>query len=90
MKKDFEYLENESCIELSDLALVSALYFLKFPIVAFNRNPKEYPKVGFIFKRNKKIESTINSFWDGSLSVEPKGYWNAIRDLKSRIRTDNQ
>ncbi|MCX6722672.1 MAG: DUF5659 domain-containing protein [Candidatus Staskawiczbacteria bacterium] len=84
--KDFEYLNSEDHIEISDLALVSALQCLGFSIVAFNHDPKDLPKVKMILKKSKELEEAVKNFFDGSLLVEPKSYWNAIREIKSRIR----
>ena len=39
-KDDFTYLNSRDHIEISDLALASALQCLSFSIVAFNREPK--------------------------------------------------
>lgn len=83
--KEFEFLDTDEHEMFSDLALCSALQFLGFPVVAINRDPKECPKVGFVFKKNKELDDAVSQFWNGSLSVEPKGYWNASRELKSRI-----
>lgn len=85
MNNNFEYLDTDKHTLFSDLALCSVLHYLSFPIVAIDRDPKEYPKVSFVFKKSKKLDDAVNQFWNGSLSVEPKGYWNASRELKSRI-----
>ncbi len=86
MKNELEYLDVENHISLSDMSLVSCLVALEFPVIAFNRDPKDYPKVKMIFKKTKELEETINNFWNGSLRIEPKTYWNAIREMKSRVK----
>ncbi|MEK7519711.1 MAG: hypothetical protein AAB581_00490 [Patescibacteria group bacterium] len=86
-KDDFKYLPSEEHEEFYDLALCSALQYLEFPIVAINRDPKEHPRVGFVFKKSEKLSNAVSQFWSGALSVEPKGFWNARRELKSRIHT---
>ena len=85
-KNGFEYINVEDQISLSDMSLVSCLVALEFPVVTFDRDPKEYPKVRMIFRKTEKLEKTINDFWNGSLRVEPKVYWNAIREMKSRVK----
>ena len=87
LKNDMKHLPVEEYEEFSDLALCSALQYLGFPIVAINRDPKERPRVGFVFKKSKELTDTVNQFWSGVLLVEPKGFWNASRELKSRIHT---
>lgn len=88
MRDDFTYLNSEEHIEISDLALVSALQCLGFSIVAFNHDPKEFPKVGMVFKKTEELEQAVQNYWNGTLLLEPKNYWNSIREIKSRIRTN--
>jgi len=87
MNQDIELLTLKEHIELADLCLVSCLVASGFPVLAFNKDPKEYPKIGMIFKKTTKLEETISRFWAGSLLIEPKLYWQTIRELKSRMRT---
>jgi len=82
---DIEYLGSEKHMVITDLALASAMQSLGFTIVALERDPKDYPKVGFVFKRCKKFNDAVNLFWSGSLLVDPKGFWDISRGLKSRI-----
>ncbi|MCE9585056.1 DUF5659 domain-containing protein [Candidatus Nomurabacteria bacterium] len=86
MNSDFKYLNVEEKVSLSDMCLVSCLVSLNFPIIAFDRDPKEYPKVKMVFNKTKELEKTITNFWAGLLQVEPKNYWNAIREIKSRLK----
>ncbi len=77
----------EDYIEISDFSLVSVLVgCLGFSIVKMRADPKEYPKVIFVFSKTKELEQAIAGFWEGALRVEPKSYWSAIREIKSRIR----
>ena len=87
LDEDLEYLDIENHIEFSDFGLCSVLQYLGFPIVATNRDPKDFPKVRFVFKKSNKLDATVNQYWSGELLVEPKGFWNVSRELKSRIRT---
>lgn len=88
MKTDNRYIYNDIHIELSDISLVSSLQYLNFPIVAISRDPKEYPKVSFIFEKSDELNNAIHRYWEGLLLVEPKAYWNIARELKSRIRAN--
>jgi hypothetical protein len=87
MKSDYKYLQTNQHIEVSDLALASSIQYLGFPVIAINRDPKEHPKVSFVFEKSDELNSAIYRFWEGLLLVEPKAYWNTARELKSRIRT---
>ena len=88
MKSDFEYSNIRSIAELTDLALVAALRCQGFSIESINRDPKNYPKVSFLFFKSNQLQETINAYWEGSLLIEPKTYWHAIRELKSRIKAE--
>ncbi len=87
MQHDFEYLKVENQTELTDISLASCLVVLGFPIIAFNRDPKDFPKVGMVFKKTKELEQMVQNYWNGTLLVEPKTFWNTSRELKSRIRS---
>lgn len=77
----------EDYIEISDFSLVSVLVgCFGFPIVKMKEDSNDYSKVIFFFLKTKELEQTIAGFWEGSLRVEPKSYWSAIREIKSRIR----
>ena len=66
----------------SDLALASALVCLGFCLEAVEKN---YPKSVFIFKRSDGLDESIQAFWAGSLNVEPKAYFNSIKEIKARL-----
>ena len=88
MKSDYTYLPNNNHIEVSDLALASSIQYLGFPVIAINRDPKEHPKVSFVFEKSDELNNTIYRYWEGLLLVDPKTYWNIARELKGRIRTN--
>ena len=88
MTSDYKYLHNEKYTEVSDLALASAIQYLGFTVIALNRDPKEHPKVSFVFERSNELNNAIHRYWEGLLLIEPKTYWNIARELKSRIRVN--
>ncbi len=75
----------ESVIALEDICLVSCLVILGFPILTLNST--KYPQVSFHFGKSKKLEETMESFFNGSLLIEPKIYQATVRELKSRIKS---
>ena len=85
---DYKYLYNDNYTEVSDLALASAIQYLGFPIIALNRDPKERPKVSFVFEKSDELNNVIHRYWEGLLLIEPKAFWNTARELKSRIRAN--
>lgn len=88
MKSDYKYLYNDKHIEVSDLALASTIQYLGFPVIVLNRDPRESPKVSFIFEKSDELNNVIYRYWEGLLLVEPKNFWHIARELKSRIRTN--
>ncbi len=87
MKTDYTTLNTSRHLEISDLALASTLQYLDFAVVAINKDPKDHPKVTFIFEKTEELSNAIYRYWEGLLLVEPKFFWNIARELKSRIRT---
>jgi len=75
----------KNVVEFEDLNLVSCLVLLGFNILSIDS--KKYPQVSFVFGKTKKLEETVENFFNGSLLVEPKKYWAKIRELKSRIKS---
>ncbi len=88
MTPDYKILNTNKHIEISDLALASALQYLNFTVIAINKDPKEHPKVTFVFEKTDELNNAVYRYWEGLLLVEPKSYWNTARELKGRIRTN--
>ena len=70
----------------SDLPLSSALLCLGFCLETVE---KEYPKSTFIFKRSEALDEAVQSFWASSLRLEPKAYFNCVKEVKSRLYSEN-
>lgn len=87
MKSNYKYLYNNNYTEVSDLALASTIQYLGFPVFALNKDPKESPKVSFIFEKSTKLDDSINKYWQGLTTVEPRAFSNIVRELKTRIKT---
>lgn len=39
----------------------------------------------FIFERNSELDGLLESFWKGTLQVEPRAYFDQIKALKTRL-----
>ncbi len=88
MTLDYKILNTNKHIEISHLALASTLQYLNFTVIAINKDPKDNPKVTFIFEKTNELNNAIYRYWEGLLLVEPKAYWNITRELKGRIKTN--
>ena len=72
----------EHTFQTSDLALASTLSMFT-PIQGVDKtNPR---KAQFIFPVSPSLESLISSYWQGSLQVNPQGYYNALHSLKAKL-----
>jgi hypothetical protein len=79
---NIEILNEKEIYRTADLALATAIS-LFYPI---ERIEKENPrKAQFLFKRNKQLDSLIESYWRGELKVEPQAYFNQLRIIKARL-----
>ena len=80
MKK---YLSENDFFESSDLSLVSTLYYFGVSIEAVDKTDPSRAK--FVFTRNKELDALIEGFWSKSLQIEPQGYFNSLREIKTRL-----
>lgn len=75
-------LENE--YRLTDFPLTITLLCFEFEIKYFDEtNPR---KIEFVFDNNKKLQELVKNYWSNKLLVNPKSFYYAEKDLKSRIR----
>ena len=75
-------MNNNDLFVTSDMCLGAVLLCLGFTIERIERNR---PKSSFLFKRVKGIDEAIQGFWAGKLNVEPKSFFNCIKEIKSRL-----
>lgn len=79
-------MNDENMSELyhvSDLSLCSTLLYLGFTIESTTRESDG--RVIFAFRREPHLNDVLSKYWDGSLKVEPKTHFQAIKKLKHRI-----
>jgi len=66
----------------SDLALTTAIS-LWYPLDSIDKsNPK---KALFLFRREDGLDEFIEGYWRGEIKVEPREYFNQLRNIKSRL-----
>lgn len=66
----------------TDLALSSALLCLGHRL---NHIEKASPKASFVFQESVQLGRDVSTFWAGDLRVEPKQYFNCLKEIKSRL-----
>ena len=74
--------ENEY-FESSNLSLVGTLCVFGAAIEGVNRNDGH--RAIFYIKHEKGLERLVQAFYARELKVEPLAYYNALRDVKSRL-----
>lgn len=70
-------------IEISELSLAAALLTLGFIPTIKDLGHNKYT---FCFSRSSEVEQAINAYWNNSLKLNPKFYWNSVRELKARTQ----
>ncbi len=71
-----------------DLALTCALLTIGLPLVDLDGNDRH--KTGFIFEDTDALHTAIKAYWNDQLQVNPRAYFNMLKDLKSRIYTSKR
>lgn len=72
----------EQSFQTSDLSLETTLSMF-VPMADIDRtNPR---KALFIFTSTPAIESLISSYWQGTIQVNPQGYYNALHNIKAKL-----
>ena len=66
----------------ADLGLVTTLS-LFFPIKKIDRSSPR--KVLFFFDLTNKLNNFINEYWQNKIVVEPQAFINQIKNIKTRI-----
>lgn len=83
MKLDYN---RSSFFQTTDIGLATTLLIQGVHVDhTDNSNPK---RVVFFFEQSDKLADNLKKYWEGSLLVEPKTYWNTIRELKGRIKNE--
>lgn len=66
----------------TDLALVTTLS-LSFPIKYIDKS--NGIRAEFVFDNSPELNKFIEAFWKGELVIEPRQFFNHLRDIKARI-----
>jgi hypothetical protein len=59
---------------------------LDLPIEKIDRqNPT---KVQFLFAESEQLRRLVDDYWKGQLQVEPKAFFNQLKNIKTRIYSE--
>jgi len=74
---------NNKYFQTNDLALCAALLCSGLSIIDIDKT--NLKRVFFLFEKNRKNEIVIDKYWKHELLVDPINYFNALKELKTRI-----
>lgn len=66
----------------SDLACAAAVS-LFVPLDSVDKTDRR--RAFFIFERTNELDELLETFWKGTLQVEPRAYFDQIKALKTRL-----
>lgn len=75
-------IKNQS-FTTNDLALSCTLLCFNFTLAGLDTSDRR--KVGFVFIESEELQNTIDRYWNNQLAVNPRDFFNNLKDLKSRI-----
>ncbi len=75
--------QQDQAFVTNDLSLSCTLLCFNFTLAGLDTTDRR--KVGFVFEESEALRNTIKSYWDNQLAVNPRDYFNNLKDLKSRI-----
>lgn len=75
-------LENDF-YKTTDLALAGALYVCGYHIEALDRT--DPARVVFLIRREENLDDIVRLFLTHELQLDPLAYFNALKELKTRL-----
>lgn len=76
MSKENEYRTN-------DFALTASLLALNFKVLRLDK--KGSGKVIFAFNDSDNLNQAVEDYWQDKLTINPKAFFNAQKELKARM-----
>ncbi|MFA5928557.1 MAG: DUF5659 domain-containing protein [Candidatus Margulisiibacteriota bacterium] len=78
-----ESLANYDTYSSTDLGCATGLVSLGFELFSLDRSTPS--RVKFIFQKRNKLEETVEAYWADALAVNPRIYFNNLKNIKSLI-----
>lgn len=76
-------IESSTSYRTSDLSLAATLVCVGFSIEAIDRTNSH--RAEFVFERQEQLDNVLSGFWSGSLTIAPRSYFQALREVKARL-----
>lgn len=80
--------KNKKLYSTRDIYLASVLISLNFSLIGIDyqiEGERNKPVGYFQFDKNQKLNDAVMNYWQGNLTVEPKGFITIMRGLKAEI-----
>ncbi|MSU55308.1 MAG: hypothetical protein EXS46_02090 [Candidatus Taylorbacteria bacterium] len=77
-----ESLNNSDFFSTADLALAAGIS-LSYHLEAIDK--KNLRKAYFLFRRETGLDKLVQAFWAHELKVDPLLYFNALKEIKTRL-----
>ncbi|MHB1864561.1 MAG: DUF5659 domain-containing protein [Candidatus Saccharimonadales bacterium] len=71
----------------SDLALAAALICHGHNLETLDKHNAK--RVLFIFQQSDNLNESLNGYWENLLTINPRQYFDAIRNLKARLYSES-
>lgn len=81
-------IQQPKSFRTSELGLAAALVCVGIPLD--HLESVDNRRVGFVFLKREKLDKAIQDFWQGSLLVDAKKYFYALKEIKSRIYAEKE
>lgn len=78
-------MKNNIYYQTSDISLATTLS-LFYPLHSIRS--QENQKSFFVFEKTDVLNQLIKSYWSGSLKIEPKEYFNQLKNIKTRLYSE--
>ena len=75
-------LQEKDYFKTSDIALCSSLCCYGYQVDAVD---KQYAKATFLIKKDEQLDALIQQYFTHQLKVEPLGFFNFLKEIKTRI-----
>jgi len=78
-----KYNNDNAFYKTSDISLCASLVCYGYQVDAIDKDGG--PRATFIIKRDDALDGVVQQYFTHKLSVDPLGFFYALKDLKTRI-----
>lgn len=87
IKNNYTVDETLGFIRFSDFPLATTLVCMDYKLLYVEADKGDSKRLDFVFEKTNAVELLIAGYWNSNLLVDPKKFWNASREIKSRIQS---